>query len=338
MKHFVVVGVLVTIGTALMILVLTSLNILPAQASTQATVVDKLLGLQVYVIAFLFALIVALMLYSVVVFRRKRGDESDGKYITHNNKLELVWTLIPLAVVIFFATLGSIDLNRITRAEANELVVDVTAMQFAWTFGYPDLGITSNELVLPADRSVLFNITSKDVIHSFWVPEFRLKQDAVPGRPTTLRITTTAIGEFMVRCAEMCGYSHSYMQAPVRVLSQADFQAWVEQQTGAAGTPSPGGDAAAAGKTLAASQGCVGCHSSDGSVAVAPTWKGLYGHETTLTDGSTVTADEAYLRESIVDPSAKIVKGFSDIMPKTYGTLPEEDINALIEYMKSLAE
>jgi cytochrome c oxidase subunit 2 len=296
------------------------------------------MGLQVYVIAFLFALIVVLVLYSVVVFRRRRGDESDGKYITHNNKLEILWTLIPLMTGIFFATLGSIDLNRITRAEPNELAVDVTAMQFAWTFGYPDLGITSNELVLPADRAVLFSIKSLDVIHSFWVPEFRLKQDAVPDRTTTLRITTTQPGEYKVRCAEMCGYSHAYMQAPVRVLTQAEFQAWVDEQTGAGATPGPGGDAAATGKALAGSLGCVGCHSSDGNVTTAPTWKGLYGSERELSDGSTVIADEPYLRESIVDPSAKIVRGFSDIMPKTYGTLPDEDINALIEYIKSLAD
>jgi cytochrome c oxidase subunit 2 len=319
-----------------MILLLGNLRLMPPGASTQATIVDRLMGLQIYVIAFLFALIMVFLLYSVVVFRRRAGDDGDGAYITGNAKLELVWTVIPLLTVIFFATLGSIDLTRMTKPEANELVVDVTGAQFSWTFDYPDYGITSSELVLPVNQAVLFKIRSKDVIHSFWVPEFRSKQDAVPDRLTTLRITTSEMGEFKVRCAEMCGYAHSYMQAPVRVVSQADFQAWLTQQQGGAAPGGGTGSAADRGKQVADQNGCLACHSIDGSVKVAPTWKGLYGHQVTFSDGSTATADDAYIKESIVNPGAKIVKGFSDIMPKTYSTLPEDDVNALVEYIKTL--
>lgn len=337
MKHFLRVGVMVVIGTILMILLLGNLRLFPPQASTQSTIVDRLMDLQIYIIAFLFALILVFMLYSVVVFRRRKGDDGDGAYLPGNTRLELVWTIIPLITVILLATLGSIELNRMTKAEANELVVDVVGSQFLWTFKYPDYGIErSTELVLPVYQAVLFRISSTDVIHSFWVPEFRIKQDAVPDRLTTLRISTNATGEFKVRCAEMCGFAHSTMLAPVRVVSEAEFQAWVaEKQGGAVATPGAGG-LAARGEELSTSLGCVGCHSIDGTVRVAPTWKALYGRETPLADGTTVTADEAYLHESIVDPSAKIVEGFSDIMPKTYDTLPEEDVNGLVEYIKTL--
>jgi cytochrome c oxidase subunit 2 len=231
MKHFIIVAVLIVIVTALVSFGLQHAHLLPIEASEQGAIVDSLFGLHIQVIAFLFSLIVVFTLYSVVVFRRKAGDTSDGPHIHGNARLEIIWTVIPLITVLYFGVLGAQRLGQISAAEPNELVVDVTAQQFAWRFDYPDYKITSAELDLPRGRQVLFRMHALDVIHSFWVPEFRIKQDAVPGMTTTLRITPTLVGQYKVRCAELCGTSHYSMEAPVKVLEPADFEAWVGSQT-----------------------------------------------------------------------------------------------------------
>ena len=333
MRHIVIVGLLVALATALVAVGLENAHLLPAQASQEGILVDRLFGMEVVVIAFLFALIMVLMLYSVVVFRRKPGETGDGAYVTGNKRLEIAWTIIPLGVVLFFATLGTQYLGDITTPGSNELVVKVTASQWAWRFDYPEYGITSTELNLPKDRRARFELTATDVIHTFWVPEFRLKQDAVPGMTTTLRITPTEAGQYTLRCAEMCGRAHAYMNAPVKVMAAADFDAWVASQKVPL-TPLERG------AQLAKTQGCLACHSIDGSRMVGPTWRGLYGSQVPLADGTTVKADDAYLRASIVEPNAQMVTGFSpNIMPPNYSTtLKEDDVAALITYIKSLSQ
>ena len=208
----------------------------------------------------------------------------------------------------------------------------VTGFQWAWRFEYPDLGVTSAELVLPVDRPVAFELTAADVIHSFWIPEFRIKMDAIPGRINRLVLTPDQIGTYRLRCAEMCGLKHAYMLADVRVVAEEEFQAWVQAQTGATLSP------AERGRQVAEQAGCLACHSVDGAPSVGPTWKGLFGSTRTLADGSTAVADEAYLYESIVDPGAKVVEGFPDnVMPRTFGqSLTGEQIRDLIEYIKTL--
>jgi cytochrome c oxidase subunit 2 len=242
--------------------------------------------------------------------------------------------MAPLATVLFFAFLGARQLAEITAPDPEEMVVEVTAQQFAWRFDYPEHEITSPELNLPRGRQVLLKLTSTDVIHSFWVPEFRVKQDAVPGMITELRITPTQVGRYQIRCAELCGTGHYSMLAPVNVMEPDDFEAWLTEQRAPselAGTE--------LGAEVAQVQGCLSCHSPDGSQLVGPTWLGLYGSEEALEDGSAVLVDEAYLRESILDPGAKITQGFTNIMPPTYqDTLSEEEVDALIEYIKSLSE
>ena len=211
--------------------------------------------------------------------------------------------------------------------------VKVTAFQWAWAFEYPDYGVTSRELYLPVDRQVLLSLSSRDVIHSFWVPEFRVKQDLVPGRITELRITPTKLGNYKVRCAELCGTSHAYMEKPVIVSSQADYDNWMSQQLElarqAAQTPEGRGQA------LVAASGCSACHSINGSPGVGPTWSGLFGSQVKLSDGSTVTADEAYIHESIKAPQAKIVAGFETQLMPTYG-FTDDQINDLVAYIKTL--
>jgi len=200
---------------------------------------------------------------------------------------------------------------------------------------------------------VLLKLNSVDVIHDFWVPELRVKQDAVPGMTTELRITPTELGEYKVRCAELCGTAHYSMLAPVKVEEPADFEAWITANTtpptDTTGTvpsegpaePAPSEAAGVAlGATLAQAQGCLGCHSIDGSQLVGPTWLGLYGSQVTLENDTSAVADEEYLRRAILETNAEIVKGYpANIMPSIYlDTLTEEQIDTLIEYIKSLAE
>jgi cytochrome c oxidase subunit 2 len=335
-KHIVIASVLVVIVTVLVILGLTSVDLVPQLASEEGELVDQLFIWQVYVIAFIFSLIVVFVLYSAVVFRRRPGDDSDGEHVRGNVPLEIAWTIIPLIVVLGFGVVSARDLNDMLTSDPDQLVVEVTGFQFGWNFAYPQHDVTSSELYLPVGRQTLFRITSLDVIHSFWVPEFRIKQDAVPGRWTELMVTPSTTGDFRIRCAELCGYSHAAMYAPVVVVEPEDFEAWLtgqEVEVPGSGELTP----AQQGEQLSQNSGCLSCHSVDGSAMVGPTWQGLYNSERQMTDGSTVTADEEYLRTSILDPQSQIVEGFDPIMPAAYTGLSDEDLMAIIEYIKSLA-
>ncbi len=335
MKHIAIASVLVVVITILLIVGLESFDLVPQLASEEGAFVDDMFQAQIYVIAFIFSLIVVFMLYAAVVFRRKPGETGDGAYVKGSVPLEIAWTVIPLIVVMGFGVAGARHLGEMTAPAPNELVVKVTGFQFGWSFAYPQYDFTSSELYLPRGRQTYFRITSRDVIHSFWVPEFRVKQDAVPGRWTELRVTPTETGDFRIRCAEMCGYAHSAMYAPVVVVEPDDFQAWLEGQEIEA--PAEGEESLVErGKKMANEQGCLSCHSADGSEMVGPTWLGLFGNERQLEDGSTVVADEEYLRSSILDPNAQVVAGYPAIMPNAYDFLAEEDVTAVIEYIKSL--
>jgi cytochrome c oxidase subunit II len=333
-KHIVTVTVLVIVATVLVFLVLRGAQLVPEAASAESTYVDEMFYAMILVISFVFSLIVVLVLYSVVVFRRKPGDTTDGPHVTGHTGLEITWTVIPFLVVMAFGIWGAMHLEEITAAEPDELEVRVLGFQFGWRFEYPDAGVTSNQLYLPVDRQTRLVLTSQDVIHSFWISEFRIKQDAVPGMFTELRITPTQVGDYRVRCAELCGYAHAAMYAPVLVVEPEEFEAWLEGE--AVALPTDESTPAERGALL--STDCLSCHSIDGTRLVGPTWLGLYGSERPLEDGAVVTADEEYLHTAIVDPSAQIVAGFPDIMPQTYGAWPEEDIQAIVEYIKTLGE
>lgn len=335
MKHFVSVAILIAIVTVVVAVWLGGVNLMPPLASEEGVLVDRLFRMHIQVIAFLFALIMVFMLYSVVVFRRRPGEEGAGAFIHGNTTLEIIWTIIPLGIVLYFSALGAQYFWQITGNSPDEMIINVTGSQWAWRFDYPEFGISTTELNLPRGQKILFQITSTDVIHNFWVPEFRIKQDAVPGMVNPLRVTPSRIGQYRVRCAQICGRNHAYMLATVNVMAPADFDAWVAEQT-AAVEASP----AERGAQLAELQGCLGCHTTDGSSSVGPTWRGIYGSEEQLEDGTTVTVDEAYLRRSIVEPNAQIVQGFPpNVMPPTFGeTLSDEEIDALVAYIKSLGE
>ena len=333
MRHFVVVGIFIVILTVLTYAGLMAVGLMPVAASAQAGPIDWLWNLEMMVISFLSALIIVPLIYSLIVFRRKKGDTQDAEHVEGNTNLEITWTVIPLFLVMVFAYLGAGNLSAIRRVDPEAMVVKVTGIQWSWKFEYPAYGVTSTELHLPEGKQVLLQMTSNDVIHSFWVPEFRVKQDLVPGRITELRITPTLVGNYKVRCAELCGTSHAYMEGPVIVSAQADFDAWMAEQVKlaeeAAATPEGRGQA------LVLANGCAACHSVTGAAGIGPTWLGLFGHEVPLADGTTVTADEAYLHESIKAPQAKIVAGFENQLMPTYG-FTDEQINDIVAYIKTI--
>jgi cytochrome c oxidase subunit 2 len=333
MRHFVIVAILIAVLTPLIYFGLDASHVMPIEASAQAIPVDWMWNMDMGVISFLFALVMVPLIYALIVFRRRKGEAGDAEPGTDSKTLEVTWTVIPLVLVTVFAYLGAYSLGETRVVAPNAMEIAVTAHQWDWSFTYP-AGFTSNELHLPINRQVVLKMQSLDVIHSFWVPEFRIKQDVVPGRITDYRITPTLIGNYQVRCAELCGASHTYMIRPVIVSSAADYEAWVKDQTAAAAALLARGGPAA-GQALVAQSGCAACHSLDGSKLTGPTWRGLFGSKVTLSDGTTVTADEAYLTESIVDPSAKVVQGFqAGIMPK-FG-LTDAQVQYIVAYLETL--
>lgn len=309
---------------------------LSAEASRQAFYIRSLLSQHFWAIAFLFALIVGIMVYSFIAFRQKDGEMENGDYIEGSTGLEIAWTIVPLGVVIWFAFLGGQSLTLMETQNDNAMRVNVTGRQWSWSFEYPEQGIISDVLVLPEDEQTLLRLRSTDVIHSFWVPEFGPKQDLLPGGEVReLRVNPSKSGEYTLRCAELCGKQHALMLADVIVMPRAEFNAWIQMKI--AENPCLDGDQVGCGEKLARDNGCVACHSIDGSVQVGPSWLGLFGREEMLDDGSTVIADEEYLIQSILEPGAQIVSGFQNIMPANFGeTLTEDDVLALVSYIESL--
>jgi cytochrome c oxidase subunit 2 len=334
MKHFIAATIVVLVLALLVIIGMNQLDLLPVAASKQAEPIDRMFKLEFNIIYFLFSLIIGLMIYSIIVFRRKKGDLSDAKHIEGNTKLEIFWTTVPLIVVLALAFMGSQALAETLEPAPKPLEVKVTGQQWAWRFEYPEFGIVSNEMYLPVDRQALLKISSVDVIHSFWVPEFRVKQDALPGGSEfvrDLRITPTIIGDYKVRCAELCGQQHYKMENPVIVVSEEDFNAWVATQMGESTDPVERG-------RKVWDVYCKSCHTIDGTPLTGPSWKGIFGSEGKLADGTSVLVDEAYLLESINNPNAKIVEGFSaGVMPQNFTELlTERQISDVVEFIKSL--
>jgi cytochrome c oxidase subunit 2 len=262
------------------------------------------------------------MLYASFVFKRQPGDEEDGPHIHGNTTLEIIWTVIPLIIVVALGIWGAIVLSDITKAADDALEIDVTGRQWSWSFEYPSEGdFQAAEMVVPVNKNIRLNMRSEDVLHNFWVPEFRVKQDLVPGRTTYLNIKPIEEGDFKVRCAEICGTDHSKMLADVRVVSEAEYAAWLEEKLAAPQYAELTPEERGAIWYSAEGFGCVSCHSLDGATGVGPTWQGIYGREETLDDGTTVIVDDAYIRESIYDPNAKLVQGFAAAMPQNYEEL-----------------
>src|SRR5215213_1339895 len=240
----------------------------PTSAAKSADKIDTVYDVLLICSVPIFVLVMTVALYSVWRFRAKPGDMRDGAPIHGNTRLEVVWVTIPFLMVTALAIYGWITLDDLEAKQPNELVVNVTARQFTWSFQYPAQKVEANELVLPKDRPVEFRIHTKDVLHSFWVPEFRLKSDAVPGLTTKIRLTPDRIGSYQVVCAELCGIGHSTMRQNVRVVRTSAFNSWVDQRKQGAAPGGGGGGGATAGggaakpdaAALFSDNGCASCH------------------------------------------------------------------------------
>ena len=232
-----VLASLVGIGISLVI------DWFPVGASGAASDVDTVYDVLLICSVPVFVLVMTIAIYSVVRFRARPGDMGDGPPIHGNTRLEIIWVTIPFVMVTALAAYGWIILDDIEAKQQDELVVRVTGQQFTWSFEYPGEEVGSTELVLPEDRPVDFRIETEDVIHSFWVPEFRLKSDAVPGLTTKIRLTPDRLGRYQVVCAELCGIGHSTMRQNVRVVPAGEFDGWLEEQREAADAPSGSGGA-----------------------------------------------------------------------------------------------
>lgn len=229
-RHFIIVGGLVVIVAALLYWLLYNALPLPVQASTQSETIDWVFQAHMILLSFLFALVVVFMVYAVFVFRKRGDDDGEGEHFEGNTPLEIAWTVLPLIAVAIFGYIGVQSLREVTAKQPNEIVVDVTGRQWSWSFKYPDTGVEATELVLPVDQPALMELKSDDVIHAFWVPEFRVKKDLVPGQPTSIRFTPKVEGEYKLVCAEICGLSHYNMVTPVRVVSAEEYTAWMGQK------------------------------------------------------------------------------------------------------------
>lgn len=345
-KHLVAVIALIAVTSVVVYFLLSAIYQRPEAASAEANPIDTLMTAHFGLISFLFSLVMVFVLYSLYFFRRRPGDEGEGDHFHGHTGLEVAWTVLPLAAVVFFGVWGAQVLADITRVEPDEMVVRVVGQQWSWFFEYPEEGdLRSLEMVLPKDQVIRLQMESLDVLHSFWVPEFRVKQDLVPGQITELRITPNEIGEYSLVCAEICGEQHSTMVAKVRVVEPADFDAWVQEEQSAVLPDDP----AERGAFWFEQYGCNACHSTDGTVLVGPSWRGLWGSERTFADGSTAVVDEEYFRQSILEPNAHVIEGFQpNLMPQNFGErIAEEEgrlgpgidtINDLIEFVKTLEE
>jgi cytochrome c oxidase subunit 2 len=306
------------------------LTLFPDQASTVAPRVDGLLFFLLGVSAFFALLIAGLIVVFMIRYRRRPGGDHVPD-IHGSLALEGAWTAIPLAIAMVMFFWGASIFATIRRPPDDALEIQVVGKQWMWKLQHLEGRREIDELHIPVGRPVKLTMTSEDVIHSFYVPAFRVKQDAVPGRYTTLWFEATKAGTYHLFCAEYCGTLHSGMIGRIVAMEPAAFEAWLAGRApGESGVPIE-----VAGEGIFRAQGCGTCHRADGS-GQGPALAGVFGKPVTLASGETVIADEGYLRESIVSPQAKMVAGYQPVMPTFQGLLSEEDVMRLIAYVKSL--
>lgn len=302
----------------------------PDVASTIAAKVDAISYFILLVSVFFFFLIFIMTVIFIVKYKRKT-DQDETSPVDHNFKLEVIWTVIPIILVMIMFVWGFQVYLEMAVPPKDSMEIRVTGQKWFWTFDYANGASSPGELVVPIHTPVKVLISSKDVIHSVYVPAFRIKMDALPNRYTVTWFEATKIGEYPLYCAEFCGTEHSGMRAKVRVVSTEDFQIWLDQasSTGDGVTPEDYG------KLLYKKYACSTCHSLDGSKITGPSWKGIWG-SSKVTSAGTLNVDENYIRESILDPTAKIVSGYQPVMPSYQGILKDKDIDAIIAYIKTL--
>lgn len=319
-------------------------------ASSFAERVDHIFLFILIVSVFSLALITFLMVFFSIKYARKKNIPPEN--IEGHNLLEVIWTVVPTILVMAMFYYGFIGFKQMRHVPADAMVVNVTGRMWSWLFEY-DGGIQSDVLRVPLGKPVKLALSSQDVIHSFFVPAFRIKEDAVPGMNNYLWFEPTKVGSYDVQCAEYCGLRHSYMLTKVEVLPEEDFKAWydgrileakaetaeeaLEGKKGVQGETSQ--QMVARAQSLLQTKGCVACHTTDGSPLVGPTFKGLFGKtETVLTGGKEreIVVDEEYLKRSVLEPTADVVKGFPPIMPPQKGIVSEHELEEIVEYLQTL--
>ena len=303
---------------------------LPPSASTIAPEIDSLFYFIYWASVFFFVIIILGTAFFVFKYKKKKGEKSRlTPGITHNVALELFWSIIPAIIFMTIFFWGAKLYLKMYVIPANAIEIRVTGQQWNWLFTYPG-GSKSDKLVIPDGKPIKLLLSSVDVIHSFFIPDFRVKMDAVPNRYTSMWFQSDDKGEYDYYCAEYCGQQHSKMVGTLSVVSEADYAKWIDDIS-----VTPPGD------VLYKRFGCITCHSIDGTPGNGPTLKGLFGKkDRKFSDGTTLPnpVDDNYLRESILEPKAKIAEGFEPLMPTFTSTINQEELDALIDFIKSLTE
>lgn len=300
----------------------------PEQASSLAGDVDALYFFLIAVSGFFAVLISIAIIIFAVKYRRQKPDQV-GASIHGSTALEIAWSVVPLVIVLFIFGWSASVYLAISRPPRGAMDIYVVGKQWMWKIQHPEGRREINELHVPVGRPIRLTMGSEDVIHSFFVPAFRVKADVVPGRFTTLWFQATKPGRYHLFCTEYCGAQHSGMIGWIEVMEPAAFQAWL---AGGAGE----GTLASSGEKLFQELACSTCHRPD-SQGRGPVLDGLFGKTVELQGGGTVVADESYIRESIVNPQARILAGYQPLMPTFQGLISEEGLLQLVAYVKSLA-
>jgi cytochrome c oxidase subunit 2 len=305
-----------------------SINWLPVPASEEAKRIHFVYWFTTVICIGVFSVVAAVLAYCVLKFRASPDDDSDGPPIHGHTKLEIVWTAIPAVLVTAISIVSAVVLAQNSKAGSDPLVVKVTAVQFAWKFTYPD-GKSYGFLTLPKGRHVKLDITSNDVIHSFWSPELSQKQDAVPGQHNTIVVTPTRTGTYPVICTELCGLGHALMRSHVTILTADAFAKWLKSGGQAKGPP---------GLAVFQQFGCGGCHTFKPAVATGTVGPDLDKLKEEAAKANRGPLDK-FIEESIVTPQAYIAPGFQDVMPHTFGSqIPPDKLKQLVQYLSGNAQ
>jgi cytochrome c oxidase subunit 2 len=280
----------------------------------------------------LLGLVTFFMIFLAVRYRRKKNPDPED--ISGSLPLEIAWTVIPTILVFIMFWYGWVNFKVMRTVPENAFNINVTARMWSWSFEYPD-GFKTPTLMVPAGKPVNLDIISEDVLHSLFIPAFKIKEDAVPGMHTRLWFTAPSPGEYTIFCSEYCGQGHSSMLSKVIAMTEDEFAAWYQTRKDEATGRRAGEEAS----QVLKKHGCLDCHTTDGSALTGPSFKGIYGKKIMVISSGKereLTADEAYLRKSVLDPDSDIAKGYPDIMPSFKDEIPENELKDIINYIKEL--
>lgn len=301
----------------------------PDTASTIASKVDAI-ALFVFIVSLIFFIGIFFAVIYISIKYHRKNHETALSQKDHSLWLELTWTIIPSILLFIMFVWGANVYLSMGVPPGDSMTIKVSGQKWFWTFTYPDGTVSTNDLVVPENQPIRILTQSQDVLHSFFVPAFRIKMDALPNRYGVTWFEANKKGSFPYYCTEYCGLEHSSMVGKVTVVSSSEFDAWLDEQS------SPDGPSVEYGKKIYTKNACKTCHTVDGSKGTGPTWQNAYGSQRSLSDGSQAVIDENYIRNSILNPGSQIAEGYANNMPSYTGILDETAIDSLIMYIKSL--